>query len=551
MAPRPDAGATALQLILGAGLAIAGVTVAAQGQNAPGSTQSRAASPAQPPGAPLLDSERGGAGAALRSGRRQRGPGPDSEWSYGVDSRLTLSDNIGLAPPGNERSGTILEVSPFLRGEVNRPRLQASLDYALRNFYTTPDVGYEGPLHDLRGFGNAALVGDWLWLAGEALTYQLNPSPFGVTSADPASRGGNRQRYAQYGLSPYVQGWIGPSTSYRAGYAIGVTEFGDNPADSTAHQLFGRVRRDPSVHRLGWQASADGTQREFEDGSDYDTTNAMLLGLYRASPTLLVGAGANYSRISVVADDSGDIGGWGPSALLYWSITPRTLLSLQASKAYYGKHGSAALTHRTGNLTFALEYQQGIMDGLQAGLIATGQPGFGDFGAGSGAGPGTGTDTVADELGNRGILPGFGTPLASGLLGGALVENRRLTATVGWLRQRNAVSLTAFTNRSDAVQTTEPLPAAISGLNDLDQRGAILRYDRRLSLETTASLQGAFTRSESDGSALESDLKVFDAQLSRTFGRRTSGSIGYRRSEQSGSARYRENAILATLSLRF
>src|SRR5690606_31321583 len=203
-------------------------------------------------------------------------------------------------------------------------------------------------------------------------------------------------------------------------------------------------------------------------------------------------------------------------------------------------------SHRTGNWHLDVRYEQGIIDGSEGGLVYAG--GRTGFDPGQPADP---ANPLSEGLGDLGTLPGFGTPLATGLLGTALVDQRRWTATLGWLRQRNSAALTLFTNRTEAVPTNVPLPGSIVGLDDLEQHGAILRYDRRISMQTTGTLQGAFTRSEAQSGTLDSDLVVIDASLRRVFGRHTTMSIGYRWSEQSGTTEYRENAIIATLDYRF
>jgi uncharacterized protein (PEP-CTERM system associated) len=221
-------------------------------------------------------------------------------------------------------------------------------------------------------------------------------------------------------------------------------------------------------------------------------------------------------------------------------------MRLQATHAYYGDSGMARLTHRAPNWNFVLKYDQGIVEGSEAGLTYVDNSTI--------AGSGQRRDQinpVNEELDDRGTALGFGTPLSSGLLAGALVDNKRLTATLGWLRQRNSLAATLFSSRSETVQTNVPLPGAAGGLNDLEQQGALLRFDRRLTSRTTGTLQGAFTHSESADDALHSDLTVLDVVLSHVYGQATTVSLGYRRSDQRGSAQYRENAILATLNFRF
>jgi uncharacterized protein (PEP-CTERM system associated) len=520
-----------------------GLSCAAGAQTTPGATTGGAA---PRPGQPADDFSRQLGRDRPSAASRDAGTRSEPLWSFGVLNRLTVSDNIGLEPPGQEDDGFLLEVSPYVRADINRPRLQAELAYAMRNFYTSPDEGYEGPNHDLRAFGNAALKDDWFWLAGQALVYQVSDSPFEATAADPSSRSGNRSRYSRYDISPYVRGWIGEQTSYEAGYGFNAIRYGRDETSSTANLLRARVESNPVLRRFGWLVNGDTSRREFDNGADYNTSNALFAGLYRLTRSLRIGAGASYTRINVVSNADGETGGWGPAALLTWTPTPRTSLHLEATHAYYGNAAAARLSHRAQHWTLGLQYDQGIVDGSEAGVTYLDSRTQPRTGQGQES-----TPALNDELADRGTLPGFGTPLASGLLAGALVERRRLAVTAGWLRQRNSVGITIFKSRSETRQTTVPLPGAVGGFTELDQDGILAQYDRLLTPRTTATLQGRLTRSETAGGSISSDLRVLEAVLTHTYSRQTTASIGYRRADQDGSSEYRENAVIATLNFRF
>ena len=468
-------------------------------------------------------------------------------WAFGVINALTLTDNIGLSAPGSEQGGTILEVSPYAIATIDRPLRQLQLSYKLRNFYLTPDEGYEGPRHDLRARGNAALYEDWLWLSGQAMVFDVSTSPFGATAPDPASRTGNRSRYISYDLMPYVLGRIGTSTAYEAGYGLSYLKYGEEGISSFAQRVRGRVGQETGVGGLGWLTSLNGSRRRFDNDVEYDTRNASLGALYRPTRSLRVGVSADYAKIDVLSVD-GDNSGWGPGMVLNWRPSERTAFELKASDAYYGDSGLARLTHRAARWTFGLEYQKSLQDGGEAALSYLGTaPRLRN----------RRSDSEDDTFSGMGIDPmaGFLAPPASGIVSGALVWTRRFSINIDRQGLRNHVGLTFFQSDNESIPTDVPLPMIANAPDNIKQKGALLRLSRNLSPGSLLGLDGSFVRSRSPGSSLESDLAILIASWRYELTLRSSFAIAYRRSEQQSdndaSAEYTENAVLAAFDIRF
>ncbi len=68
------------------------------------------------------------------------------------------SDNIDLAPKGEETDDFVFQFIPALTAELNGRRLQAKLDYRMENYvYTNSSPKYDEPFHQYEASGKAEL----------------------------------------------------------------------------------------------------------------------------------------------------------------------------------------------------------------------------------------------------------------------------------------------------------------------------------------------------------------------------------------------------------
>ncbi len=476
--------------------------------------------------------------------------GRDAEFYLGVESGLLLSDNVRLEPSDSKESGAILEISPFVEAFVNRPRTQLDMRYRMRNFlYSHGEPEHDVARHQFQGLGNLALVGDWLWLGATGLLDDTPASPFGATSADPSTSRDNRARYVNFAVTPYARRRFDAATEGLLGAGVEYTRYGADQITSTTQSVRGRLLRDAQPGSFGYLVSGLTSRQDYEDGPEVDRGQLRLLGLTRVTGAMRVGAGAEYTRISVLEVD-GDTSGWGPTVVLNWTPSQRTRLDLQYTKTYYGNTSSALLEHRAARMTYGLRFEDGITTGAGAALT------FAGIGTPTlpGDEPSGIANPIATDMARQGDLPGTSLPLSSFFVSGALVDSRRLSGTVAWAATRNNVSLTAFRADNRTVATTVPLPVT-SGPAELRQYGAIGSYTRRLTGDTSGNVLLSWTQSTDPAASRRSDLYYLLASVTTRLSPITSVRYGYRHARQNSSgpdtAEYVENALLAALYFRF
>jgi uncharacterized protein (PEP-CTERM system associated) len=111
-----------------------------------------------------------------------------------------------------------------------------------------------------------------------------------------------------------------------------------------------------------------------------------------------------------------------------------------------------------------------------------------------------------------------------------------------------------FSNTREALSVNQSGAGDFALTASTRQTGANLSWSLRLTAQSTANVSAGYTRNEFLGLGREDNLTLIRAGLTRQFDPRLSGSLNYRRlqntSNQSGAG-YKENAVSAALNMRY
>ncbi len=468
----------------------------------------------------------------------------------GIRARITASDNVDLLPDATKRSGQLYELMPYVTARVNTPRAVGEAFYGLRGQIRNGGIDDRNELrNDLRAFGDLELVDNAVRLYGRVSVFDVNTSPFGASSFDPATQRTNRSQYRDLELSPYTFGRFGSEGEWTVRYGLRYVDPGASVQSNTIQSLFGQARSTAGRGPVGWLARTDSARVAYQAGLDYDSSNLDLLGTYRFDTTLLAGLGVGYSRNDILFNDRGENSGWGASAFVEWLPGPRTQLRARWSDRYWGNAAEVRALHRAARWTFGLDFFDQIRDGNTAGLNGYNTAALFTPTTATGAPSPIGTNPIADGLVNQNLLSPTGTTFGVGAINSPLVFTRSAIGSVGWIDGRSSLLGTAFlTNRRTAVAFTNG-----SG-NDIDQYGGSLTYAYSLDPRNVASLTGRRTYSENniDGSTstLDAALLTWLYRLSPQANAALSGRLQRQRGDGT-TVRYDEAALTATLDYRF
>lgn len=465
---------------------------------------------------------------------------------------LTWSDNVGATSSGKE-SGFVAEVSPGLSISRQGGRISGRLDLSLRNQVDTADSGRNSTYLALNGRGEVEAVEDLLFVDFDAAISRDNPSLFLGRSRGDALNTDSDNEVRTLGIAPRLEFRLGDTAAtlrYQARWLDG--------ADTLSRQRLGqwsaRAGNATAFGYLGW--GVDYTRSDTSYGSSgsrdvrQEVARATLFVNVTPQVRLRLIGGRESNDYALRRGESGSISGLG----FDWIPTPRTSISGVSEKRIFGRGHDLRIEHRGALSAWELGWSRDITSSLESVLGLYNDPLFRQL---YDALETTVPDPVEREQVVRQLLQalGYGT---AGLRDTVVTNNyyldRRLRAGFSLIGARNVLSFSL--TRSDRERLGGAVAASpldeLAAFDRVRENSATLGFSHRLSGLT--SLNAGLTRSRVRGGgplAAETRRTLFSLGLSTRLGPKTTGALSYRYQKAAGSDRFVENAITATLFMRF
>ena len=469
--------------------------------------------------------------------------------TFGIEAIFTLSDNLLRSGPGLEKSGRVIELSPYMLGNFASERLTA--DYAVRArglYYNTNGVSDGNVSPDVRGTADLDIAGDALKLSGTANVLRIADSPFGAAQVDPGLGLTGTRLFRGFELSPYSQGRIGNGVDYGLRYRARWIDPGEPNPKSTANEISGKLASSRgSSSLLGWSATGDFKRIAIEGGSEFNITKNELLAYLNPSSRVRFGAGVYFAKVDVLTID-GRNSSYGPAATFDWRIGPNSSFSASLADTYYGTESTVRLAHRSGSWNAAVAYSRGLRGANETGLLVLNP---GELFAVSGQ-RSREVDSVSDALSRRRLLVGAGQPLTVGLIDADLAYVDSVIAALGVVRGRNAVLLTVFVNNQRSFGEN-----FLSGaLTRLEQNGVLLSLDHQLDARDSLFLEGSYLISKAPLTEQEARLLTVLTGWRSRLTQRLSAQAALRYAQQRSAGtgligEFDERALILSLDYRF
>lgn len=469
------------------------------------------------------------------------GSGASSVWAqqdnpYTITPRLNLSttvtDNVSLAPPGDETADMIFRVSPGISARADGNRLRGSADYTLRNSYYLRNTGRNDATHLLNARGNAELAEDFLFLDVYARRREQAFSLLDPTALDEGV-GERGTEVTTLGLSPYVTQRFGRFANTTARYGYERTLYGSGisrdfnrelyAVDVDSGTLFGQtfwsLNYDRSEIRYRQSAEQEGLGDEVILETVSGTLGRQLTRTFRVFGTV----GEERNQFESELDDR-DGSFW--EAGFGWAPTRNTSLEASYGDRFFGRTRSLNFQHRRRNTLWTATYGE---------QISTNQ---------------VDTEVSLDEL--LGLPPGTfpeAEPLVLSREEVSIFE--RAQASVTYTLPRSRWTMEVFHSEREFLQTT-----AVTTQRSQEQTGVRGRVSWDQGPRTTyeASLRYAratFLETEGDRE------RLWSARLgvNHDIGEHMRASLFYRHQNRTGEGEtpreYRENAITASVLMTF
>lgn len=476
----------------------------------------------------------------------------------GIRTSATYSDNILLAPSGQEGGDWLIEASPIVTARSNSPRASYSLHYEMRNYWRVSGDDTELARHALNATGRFALLEDRLWLDLHGYMGTVADSAAGPIALQPSSSLVNTAKFRRFSVSPWYRDRIGNAAIYELRYTVahagGDAGFALAEVEHSASASVDGIQRGASP--WNWSVFGETQRREFESDTTRDRDHAGARIFYRLNPELRVFASAEYDRIENVRNSDGDDSGFGPGLGFEWAPTQRLTVEGSATRRYYGTTADARAAYTARRTTMGIQYSRGIITNSDLTLLL-----FDPAALTSGTGS-QGISSVINDLIAGGVTPAVATALTQGLITDAALQHRTLMLFWGLRGVRNSLTVSGWESRrsptTDLSELTAILaPGGATGAilsDDFTERGLGLNFQHRLDARSTVEVRLDRRETISSGQNFESRLTALWAAYITQLTSRTAAFVGFRAVRQSaegGPTEYDENAGVVGITVRF
>jgi len=484
-------------------------------------------------------------------------------FTSGVDLRDTYSDNVNLAPPGQERRQFVTEVAPGFSLSDQTSRLTLNVAYQL-HLYAFSGAEAQGDNHSqsqLQASAKARLIDDLLFLNATATVSQQETSAFGPQANDNAYTTVNRNEVRTFSLSPYVLHRFGDEANMELRYTRDLVDtdnggFGRSEADT----MYAALNSGSAFRAIGWGLVL--TRQNLDDsvGGDSSSESASASLRYALVPTFSLTAGAGYDR-----DDYGGLGGinggksW--SAGFDWEASSRTSLQAGIGRHYYGASNTLTALHRSRNTVWNIHYgNQVTTTRAQFLLPATVNTAdlLNSLFAATIADPALRQQAVDAYIKATGLPPSLANNI--NYLSNRYLLLRQLQLSAAFNTARTTTVLSLYDTRQTALSAQQSdsslLGTSDSVLNDnTTQKGLNLALNWRLNSRSGVTVTGAYSTTRSLSTALVSHNRALRLGLTHEFRPRLGCNVELRHVRGDGligtGSSYTENAITATFTLKW
>lgn len=450
-----------------------------------------------------------------------------------------------------QRSDQVTELAPGLRWVGNGAHIKGFFDYSLAATHYAHATQAQHLRHRLNANATVEAIDQFLFVDVSGVAAMQPRSvfdvPAGFSAADP-----DGVQTSSFRVSPYLRGHLGSMAAYEARYSVQDTRTDTaNRSALLSQEALLYVNNQRGDQSLGWTLEGRQQVLDYPLGRRIET-GSMRGGLvYAVTPQIVVSGkvGAeSTNQLSPVRETSSILG-----VGVVWQPSPRTRLSLQRERRYFGSAHDMTLEHRTGRTVWRYSDRKGISSG-QGSQAASLGPLFDlldGFYTATETDPVRRTQLVMAEMEQLGLPEDF--QVFPDFLQSASTVQRMQQLSLALLGRRSIVTLAA--TRSDNRRVEESL---LSLGDDFDvnphirRQGWSLVLAHRLTPHSSLSTSLAEQRSLGTSTGLQRRSRSLQVGWVTRVAPRTSLGLQARRLVSDGTARpYNESAVVATLTHRF
>ena len=470
-----------------------------------------------------------------------------------LSTQLTWTDNVDTDGADTQQDW-ILEVSPGLSMVRESGRLKGGLDLRLRNLTHAERTEENTTYVAVDGRGSFEAIENSLFVDVDASVSRDNQSLFrGRVPGDVLDYDEDNEvrvfSVAPRYLFRFGSGGEG-QVNYRERWLGGGTSSGGLGGQRA--QTLGVGLSHPVALRLfGWSLDFSRSETRYDENATRDVEQELARGtlFINIDPQFRLRAIGGYESndYAIAEGERGEI--WG--AGFDWYPTERTALSATGEKRTFGNGYDVSLRHRMARSAFSFTARRDISS--LADEIADGfmfDPAYQVlYQALTSLRP-----DLSEFERSRLALEAYRRGASDAVRSNAYYVERTVGASWTLEGVRNTLTLSVLRSDRNSLDTLSGFSfgSELQSYDRVSMRSASISFSHRLS--GFATLNAGYLHSKSTGSGEESDETTRSTArlgISRRLGANTDGGLTYRHTRSEGSDDYTENAVTATLGMRF
>ena len=480
-----------------------------------------------------------------------------TEWTFssGANASLTLTNNVALAPPGQQQADAVLALSVPLGLHRDGPRVKLQADYVPTVFLYAKNNDANYVQNYLRGLMSVEAIDDFFFVDAIAKILPGYISPVLARPESGASITQNQTQQTTLGVSPYIRHGSDTDWNYLIRNDNYWTVYNTSGLSNSVTNAMSADLVSPAARlRYGFDYAYLYTGFETPPTS-YNQEVGRVRPIVTVTPRLNVSARLGYETNDYSPTNrSGPVYGAGAR----WTPTPRTTLDGFLEHRFFGPSYRLDLSHRTRLTSWRLSGTRNVYTAQDQGLTL--QPPtmaevLNDTLRSQIPDPAE-RDRAVQQFMQQAGLPQVLTQPYSFYTNVPYVS-QQWTGSVGLLGKRNSFELRFLWQEDQpATSTSGPLPSGTVAYSQVLQRGFTASFTHQLSPLSAIALTGnrlyslaATTPSAPETESIQNTLVL---NLTRQLSPKTDASIGLRWTNfQSDVTPYHERAVLAALLHRF
>lgn len=471
-----------------------------------------------------------------------------------ISSELSWTSNSSFGLSAGEED-TVLEVRPSLRVRSigGRVQLNGTASVAAVAYANGTQQRRVDPAADLNARIEAIERLFYVELGYRAA--QTSADVFGARP-DTASTA-NALTTSQWRISPIVEGSAGNDLRYRLRSDNTWTrEIGEAEADAGAGGYFGRhsgsIEQDPRP--FGWRLEVDHSLTRYDNSAEDEVSTQVARAIvnYAVTQEWSVGLRAGRERNEVAGADLASESIYGFETR--WQPSPRTTLSANGERRFFGNGWNLAFSHRRPLLAWNLTLTRGIdttpqslfdlppTDNVAGLLDAIFTTRFPD--------PAERAGVVQEFIARQGLPTATTSPISLFAQRFSVATTRR--ASVSLIGARNSLTVSGFSTRTEDALDSGPFAIGDASTNNV-QHGATAVLSHRLTPLASLAVTADWSRVRAIGAVDETTQHGLRAQVNLQAGPQTNAVLGgrYRKIESNVAFEGREGAVFIGLDHRF